>query len=380
MYAFVDEPDSDYFCSVCQDLLTEPFQPDCGHHLCRKCRDRLLSTNSLECPTCRESNALNEAHFDRYFQRKVNSIKVYCQHHKKGCEWVGEVRYLQDHLAHCEGNCIYSCPYGCGKYSWKAGRSEHKKLHCPNRPIRCKNCDYYNKFTIVTEKHYPICPQSKVDCPDQVKKVRREILNHYLTEFIHQIKSPNTSCSIQLPREGIKLQTHQQHSQVLEETNQLVAINPPTEVSQQYLYNQPPLELVISDIHNPDQMRLTPSFLTHRNGYKFYLTVYPKGSGKATGTHISVFLTLLKGEYDNDLGWPFEGDFVIEVLNWRADKNHYLTTIKLNRYTDPNGSHTSRVYKEFPFSEYGKFRFISHSLSSTILTQIQSISKMTAYV
>ena len=35
-FEFVDQPDSDYFCPVCQDLLTEPFQPDCGHHLCLK--------------------------------------------------------------------------------------------------------------------------------------------------------------------------------------------------------------------------------------------------------------------------------------------------------------------------------------------------------
>ena len=61
---------------------------------------------------------------------------------------------------------------------------------------------------------------------------------------------------------------------------------------------------------------------------------------------IVIVAVLTKGEYDNDLGWPFEGDFAIELLNWRADKNHLLATVDFSRRSDPNGSYTSRVYKK----------------------------------
>ena len=44
----------------------------------------------------------------------------------------------------------------------------------------------------------------------------------------------------------MKLHTLQQHNLVLEETNQAVAITPAT-VSPQYLYNQAPMEFIISD-------------------------------------------------------------------------------------------------------------------------------------
>ena len=53
-------------------------------------------------------------------------------------------------------------------------------------------------------------------------------------------------CSVRLPRGKMKLHTLQQHNLVLEETNQAVAITPAT-VSPQYLYNQAPMEFIISD-------------------------------------------------------------------------------------------------------------------------------------
>ena len=36
-------------------------------------------------------------------------------------------------------------------------------------------------------------------------------------------------------------------------------------------------------------------------------------------THITVGFNLLRGQYDDDLQWPFEADIVIELLNWREE-------------------------------------------------------------
>ena len=128
---------------------------------------------------------------------------------------------------------------------------EHSCRHCHKRMISCENCSYYNTFTIVTEKHYPICPaRSPIDCPNQhcpVEGLRRHQLEQHLNECSHQlVDCPNTGCSVRLPRGEMKLHTLQQHNLVLEETNQAVAITPAT-VSPQYLYNQAPMEFIISD-------------------------------------------------------------------------------------------------------------------------------------
>ena len=39
----------------------------------------------------------------------------------------------------------------------------------------------------------------------------------------------------------------------------------------------------------------------------------------------------MKGEYDDTLAWPFTGDVVVEILNWREHKNHQKYTISFHK-------------------------------------------------
>ena len=230
--------------------------------------------------------------------------------------------------------------------------------------ISCENCGYYNTFTIVTEKHYPICPRSPIDCPNQhcpVEGLRRHQLEQHLNECSHQlVDCPNTGCSVRLPRGEMKLHTLQQHNLMLEETNQAA----PATVSPQYLYNQAPMEFIISDFSEKKEANekwISSPFYTHNRGYKFRLNVYHNGTGRGSGSHISVVAAIMRGEYDNELDWPFEGDIRVELLNWRADKIHHSNTIPFSRYTDPNGKRTSRVINQETGNSYGSIHFISHT-------------------
>ena len=242
--------------------------------------------------------------------------------------------------------------------------------------ISCENCGYYNTFTIVTEKHYPICPRSPIDCPNQhcpVEGLRRHQLEQHLNECSHQlVDCPNTGCSVRLPRGEMKLHTLQQHNLVLEETNQAVAITPAT-VSPQYLYNQAPMEFIISNYSEKKEANEkwhSSPFYIHNRGYKFCLQVYPNGYGTGSGTHITVGAALMRGEYDNELEWPFEGYIRVELLNWRADKNHHSYAIPFNRNNDPVGTSTYRVTNRETASGLCLPQFISHTdLASTTNTE-----------
>ena len=345
-FEFVDEPDSDYFCPVCQDLLTEPFQLECGHQLCRKCRDRLLSSNKTECPTCRDSDALSNARIDKFLKRKVSRVKIYCQHHKQGCEWVGEVGDLHYHLDHD----VVSCPFWCGKRSCQAVIKKHKTL-CINRLIGCDNCDYYNTFAIVTEKHNPICLHSPVDCPNHcpVKGLKRSQLEQHFNECSHQlVNCPKTGCSVWLSREEMGLhKVHiQQRNPVMAETSQAAAITP----AFRYLYNQPPIEFVIPNFQGMKDANAkwkSPLLFTDEKGYKFHLEVYPNGWGSGQDTHVSVYVSLI-GDYDSDVALVFERDVVIELLNWKADENHLLATVNFSRNSNHNGSASCSSHENAP--------------------------------
>ena len=92
---FAIEPSDDNLCPICTEPLMEPYLTDCAHYLCYTCRSRLLASGKEQCPECRESNILKDARLNKLLKRQVNGLKVRCQHHEVGCEWVGELRYLQ---------------------------------------------------------------------------------------------------------------------------------------------------------------------------------------------------------------------------------------------------------------------------------------------
>ena len=68
-------------------------------------------------------------------------------------------------------------------------------------------------------------------------------------------------------------------------------------------------------------------FIAFKEGYQMYLKVYATGYGDGEDTHISVFLYLMKGPFDDKLEqsghWPLRGTFTIELLNQLNDSDHY---------------------------------------------------------
>lgn len=49
----------------------------------------------------------------------------------------------------------------------------------------------------------------------------------------------------------------------------------------------------------------SPPFYVGRFGYKVCARLYPNGDGNGKGTHMSMFLVIMRGEYDALLPWPF---------------------------------------------------------------------------
>ena len=72
-------------------------------------------------------------------------------------------------------------------------------------------------------------------------------------------------------------------------------------------------------------------FYTHQEGYKLRLEVYTNGNGSGAGTHISVYVAIMNGEYDDQLQWPFEGTIKVNMLNWREEKGHISMSVSFNR-------------------------------------------------
>ena len=72
----------------------------------------------------------------------------------------------------------------------------------------------------------------------------------------------------------------------------------------------------------------SPKFYTHMGGYKLHLCVKPGGFGDGKGTHISLSVHLLSGDFDTHLTFPLQCYVTVLLLNQYTDKHHHRVTIK----------------------------------------------------
>ncbi len=60
-----------------------------------------------------------------------------------------------------------------------------------------------------------------------------------------------------------------------------------------------------------------------QKGYKMVIRIDPNGCGMYEGTHVSVWVYLMRGDYDDQLEFPFKGTVTFELLNQLEDNNHH---------------------------------------------------------
>ncbi|XP_075690704.1 TNF receptor-associated factor 1 isoform X1 [Rhinoderma darwinii] len=71
----------------------------------------------------------------------------------------------------------------------------------------------------------------------------------------------------------------------------------------------------------------SPAFYTAKYGYKVRLRVYLNGDGAGKGTHISLFFTVMRGEYDVLLPWPFKHKVTFMLLD-QSNREHVIDAFR----------------------------------------------------
>ena len=112
-------------------------------------------------------------------------------------------------------------------------------------------------------------------------------------------------------------------------------------------------------------------FYSSAEGYKLNLCVYANGDGPGKGTHLSLFVYLLKGEYDDQLQWPINAIITTQLLNWSRDKGHKKNTI--THHKAEIDYRTRVIGRDRALGGMGISQFISHSV-------LESVSSDTRYI
>ena len=103
----------------------------------------------------------------------------------------------------------------------------------------------------------------------------------------------------------------------------------------------------------------SPGFYTHPFGYKMQLKMDANGSGTGRGSHLSVYLCITKGDYDDSLKWPLQYRCFITLLNQLEDKWHHTEIVAYMK--DIDDELNSRMFDEPSINcGWGRNQFIAH--------------------
>ena len=104
-------------------------------------------------------------------------------------------------------------------------------------------------------------------------------------------------------------------------------------------------------------------FYTHKYGYKLKLGILPNGYGDGMGSHISLYIFIMRGEYDAILTWPFNWKFKFTLLDQKP-VHSMCKKISEDINPDTSGESFQRPTTDENFG-YGYPKFVSHEIIKT---------------
>ena len=313
-YMFVEETRKNLEalqCPVCLEIVLEPVQTSCGHLFCTKC-----VRGVTKCPACREQFTSMLDHFNN---RRVRSLRVKCPFTANGCKWVGDLGDVGDHeAARCEF-LPKPCPYCDFTTIQKEELQEHLKT-CDSHTFQCPNGCGAAPSRKGLDQHLKECPEQLVQC-----------------------KFSMLGCDAVLPRKAIELHvaTSAEHStefllqHVMKLTylvSQLCAksgVSNPLEqkmwLMNKVLRQEPPWVVKMTGFQKrkmENEDWYSDPVYSHFGGYKICLNVETNEIVDGSGTHVSMFICLMRGYNDDNLKWPFKGTIKVSLLNQLEDRRH----------------------------------------------------------
>ena len=344
-YYFAESVGPELCCTLCTEVLKEPHLTSCcGQHYCSSCLKEWLDHNSENhsCPICRETEFTHI--LDKSVDRKVKTLKVYCEYRQDGCSWAGELSDLESHLPKCDWG-LTSCSNMCGDRMKQQDLSNHLANDCILRKHKCEHCGLEDSYKFITGKHVHKCPDCPLKCPNQcsARRVKRRLLSKHLERCpkqkvecqFHQVGCRSKFMRVDEQRHiAMNVQKHccmllkgfrKATQAVITEAEILTANMSDTQKlplqCMKTLMGSYSSELKengqILTFRMPDYSKFKSSGRYWRSpvfsisGYRMHLVVATKGIEEGRGSHISV---VLKAEsHDNCLAWT-KGGINIEMV------------------------------------------------------------------
>ena len=261
-------------------------------------------------------------------KRDISELKVKCDNIKRSCEWMGTIGTLKEHVAKCAFS-ILPCPNKCKKckHIMRKDLNKHLKEDCPNRESSCEHCGEKGTHTSITLIHDLMCPQKPVSCPIgcSITTQRKRVREHITTECelaVIACKYKRLGCDRELKRKDMAAHEEDDKLHLRMAMDTTVKLTDMLERSKSFHFK-------LTNYHTRKDAVYSPCHYISPNGYRMCITVHANGDGEGEGTHVSVYICIDEGKYDDQLKWPFIGIITVTLLNQLEDKNHHIRTLNM---------------------------------------------------
>lgn len=306
------------------------------------------------------------------------------------CEKDFSGEQMEDHEGNCPQESVH-CENKCGAKMLRKYIDRHVNGDCPKKAAKCQHCSKDFNHDIL-QTHYGNCPRYPIGCPNRCDalKIAREDLEVHLKE---QCKSALVSCpykeagckhkcprynlerhltdSAQLhARATFELVRTQRH-QIAELQRRMdeVTVNS----NGQMLWRIDNFSQRLQQAQAEQQVELkSPCFRTHRYGYKLQLSAFLNGNGSGMGTHLSLYVRVMPGEYDSLLEWPFTHNITFSIMDQGDPLSSKRSHVSIRLSPDPtwknfqqpklpsNRNSTPNLANDDSLLGFGYPKFISH--------------------
>ncbi len=195
----------------------------------------------------------------------------------------------------------------------------HHQDQCLNYPLPCQYaCSSEPVPRKDIDKHYQGCPALPITCTmapfgcEQLVK-RDHLPEHVLTcgpKHAHKMATALLELQKQVAELSVRVSAQGESTHTLETT-----LYP---CSGQFTWRIDDIrsKILAAEAGEPvASVIYSPSFYSFESGYKMCLCVYPAGDNNEG--FLSLYLVLMKGQFDEVLPWPFQKRVVLSLLNCR---------------------------------------------------------------
>ena len=325
-----DEENTPKYGGIKKDLLVKELSElEENYVVCSSCggvlRGSIFTEKGYKCSSCvSQADVKNSLEVE---QPAIASIEVYCPMRNKGCDRKETVSTIEEHLENCEFYPV-ACKLNCEMLLTQDEMEDHVAKECENREIECAYCFTQTKVGEMDD-HLEECKEHPVICPndcEQNEMKRKELEDHVNTKCALAVTNCAYSqygCEEKITR--MDLDQHEKEFQ----GDHLNLMNAHIKRLESTLIRNTNGGIMMVVDSLADKMKRGESVRIVSDPfysclYKFEAILDMNDRNKKV---MGAYVRVLKGEWDEQLSWPFKGRIVFRLLNKKKEKRSIVQTV-----------------------------------------------------